>query len=225
MIRILAAIALLAFAAVAPGADWVPLFDGKTLNGWEPVGECKWMVTGEGYLFGRRPVANGKEPFGPWPVAQKTYRAWFNDQAWIYTTRNDFTSYDLHLEFWLQEGGNSGVSLYDSSRGSSSFGPAKIVTPAHIGYEIQIMGTDEGEYITGAIYTLQRAKTGLQKFNSWNMLDIETRPDMIRVKVNGQVAAEHAPDPARPKTGPIGLQLHDRSTWVMFRNIKIREVK
>jgi hypothetical protein len=27
----------------------------------------------------------------------------------------------------------------------------------------------------------------------------------------------------RPLRGPIGLQLHDRFTWAMFRNIRIRE--
>jgi hypothetical protein len=43
------------------------------------------------------------------------------------------------------------------------------------------------------------------------------------VLVNGIVAAEHAGDPARPNQGPIGLQLHDQSSVVLFRNIWIRE--
>ena len=32
-------------------------------------------------------------------------------------------------------------------------------------------------------------------------------------------------DPERSKTGPIGLQLHDQFSFVMFRNIRIREIK
>jgi hypothetical protein len=56
-------------------------------------------------------------------------------------------------------------------------------------------------------------------------MEIESRHDMIRVKVNGQVTAEHAGDPERSKTGPIGLQLHDRFSWVMFRNIRLREIR
>jgi hypothetical protein len=39
------------------------------------------------------------------------------------------------------------------------------------------------------------------------------------------VVTEYEGDPARPKTGPIGLQLHGRSGPVMFRNIRIRERK
>jgi hypothetical protein len=38
------------------------------------------------------------------------------------------------------------------------------------------------------------------------------------------VVAEYAGDPKRSKTGPIGLQLHDQFSIVMFRNIKIREI-
>jgi hypothetical protein len=30
--------------------------------------------------------------------------------------------------------------------------------------------------------------------------------------------------PDRPKSGPIGLQLHDRFSVAMFRNIRIREI-
>jgi hypothetical protein len=40
---------------------------------------------------------------------------------------------------------------------------------------------------------------------------------MIHVRLNGQPLAESPGDPARSKTGPIGLQLHDRFTWIMFR--------
>ena len=207
----------------ARSADWASLFNGKNLDGWEPVGECLWSVTAEGALLGRRPAATGKEPFGPWPVAAKDYRSWLNDQAWLYTKR-DFRSFDLHLEYWVFAGGNSGVSIFDSSRGKTSFGPDPIKTPAHIGYEIQILGTDEGQYTSGAIYTLQPAKLGLQHENAWNAMDIEAHPDVIRVRINGKIAAEHAPDPERPKTGPIGLQLHDRFSWAMFRNIRIREI-
>jgi hypothetical protein len=56
-------------------------------------------------------------------------------------------------------------------------------------------------------------------------MDIESRHDMIRVRLNGQPVAESPGDPTRSKTGPIGLQLHDRFTWIMFRNIKIREIR
>ena len=55
-------------------------------------------------------------------------------------------------------------------------------------------------------------------------MDISSRNDKISIRLNGKLVAEHAGDPARPKTGPIGLQLHDQFSVVMFRNIRIREL-
>jgi hypothetical protein len=48
---------------------------------------------------------------------------------------------------------------------------------------------------------------------------------MIRVKLNDFLVSQSAGDPARSKKGPIGLQLHDKTSAVMFRNIRIKEVK
>jgi hypothetical protein len=67
------------------------------------------------------------------------------------------------------------------------------------------------------------AKPGSMRDDDWNALDISSRNDKITVRLNGNVVAEHAGDPARPKTGPIGLQLHDQFSVTMFRNIRIRE--
>jgi Domain of Unknown Function (DUF1080) len=75
------------------------------------------------------------------------------------------------------------------------------------------------------VYLFVPAKTGFQHEDDWNSLDIESRHDMIRVRLNGQPVAESPADPARSKTGPIGLQLHDRFTWIMFRNIRIKEIR
>ena len=67
------------------------------------------------------------------------------------------------------------------------------------------------------------APKGAMKEDDWNALDIISRNEKITIRLNGKVVAEHAGDPQRPKTGPIGLQLHDQFSVVMFRNIRIRE--
>jgi hypothetical protein len=54
-------------------------------------------------------------------------------------------------------------------------------------------------------------------------MEIESRNGLIRVRLNGETVAESAGDAARSKSGPIGLQLHDRFSTAMFRNIRIRE--
>jgi len=55
-------------------------------------------------------------------------------------------------------------------------------------------------------------------------MDIISRTGKITIRLNGRVVAEHPGDPQRSKTGPIGLQLHDQFSIVMFRNIRITEI-
>lgn len=212
---------LAAAAAIAAAPGWKPMFNGKSLDGWEVVGDGYWAFMADGTLLGeRRPAREG-------PPAGSSYRAWRDQQSWLYTVRDDFAEFDLHLEFWTRTMGNSGVSIRDSSRGKWGvvLPPDFTRTPSKIGYEIQINNQYPDPHPTGSIYGFVDAKTGLHRDNEWNALDIESRKDLIRVKLNGVVVAEHAGDPNRPKTGPIGLQLHDQFSVILFRNVRIRELK
>ena len=196
----------LAFAQCSPAA-WVNLLNGKNLDGWEVVGDGFWNVLSDRTLVGQRDPAKPTD-----------------HQCWLYT-KKEFGEYDLHVEFWLRWGGNSGVSIRDTSRAQYAQGakwdPKR--TPSHIGYEIQI-ANDGDEYGTGSVYLFDKAKTGFQRDFDWNSLDIESRKDIIRVKLNGHPVAESTGDPARSKVGPIGFQLHDHKCVVMFRNVRIQEL-
>jgi hypothetical protein len=226
-------ILIIALTLCAQDSGWKPLFNGKNLDGWEPRGECIWSVMQDGILLGQRAHPKPDDPFGgQWPVDQKTYRTWLYRQAWLYTKR-EFGQFDLHIEYWIPPHANSGVSIRDVSRAHYAIGEADAArpelavktrsTPAHIGYEIQIIDGDSDKYPSGSVYTFAAAKTGVQHRGEWNSMDIESRNDTIRVTVNGELVAESPGDPARPKVGPIGLQLHDQFTFAMFRNIRLRE--
>jgi len=222
--------------AIAPAAfaqQWQDLFNGKNLDGWQPRGECTWTVLADGTLLGQRRFDVPKL-FPKWPVDQKEFRNWWGRQAWLYTER-EFGEYDLHLEYMLPPRGNSGISIRDVSRGhyaidepddTAVLARTKLKgSPAHIGYEIQLIDPDNNRYASGSVYLFNAAKTGVQKSGAWNNLDVESRNEHIRVSVNGVEVSASPGDPNRSKTGPIGLQLHDQSTFVMFRNIRIREKK
>jgi hypothetical protein len=189
-------------------AEWVNLLNGKDLDEWEVVGHGSWNVWSDGTLAGQVDVTKRTE-----------------DQCWLYT-KKAYGEYDLHVEFWLNRGGNSGVSIRDGSRARYAQGRERDPnrTPSHIGYEIQI-ANDGDEYGTGSVYLFDKAKPGFQRDFDWNALDIESRKDVIRVKLNGQPVAQSAGDPKRPKAGPIGLQLHDYKDVALFRNIRIREIR
>ena len=63
-----------------------------------------------------------------------------------------------------------------------------------------------------------------QREDDWNSMEISSRREKIAITLNGRMVAEHAGDPKRPKAGPIGLQMHDQFSLIMFRNIRIREI-
>jgi hypothetical protein len=196
-------------APLAAGADWTDLFNGKSLDGWESVGDGIWTVMRDGTLLGQRD--------------QKTAQ----HQAWLYT-RKEFGQFDLRLEWWTRLHGNSGVSIRDSSRARYAVPPKwdPQRTPSHIGYEIQIdNGWPNDPFPSGSVYLFDKAKTGYQLDNDWNEMEVESRNEAIRVKLNGHLVSQFAGEPGRPKTGPIGLQLHDPTTVAMFRHIRIREIR
>jgi type 1 glutamine amidotransferase len=209
---------------LAANLGWRPLFNGKDLDGWEPRGDCIWSVLPGGILLGTR------TPGAKSPTTGKEYRDWRDVQAWLYT-KAEFGEFDLHVEYWIPPRGNSGVSIRDRSRAHAAIDEPDSArpdlagfpktTPSHIGYELQIIDYDDANP-TGSIYSLVPARPGVHRPGLWNSMDIDSRTGLIRVRVNGQVVAEGPGDPARSKTGPIGLQLHDRFTTAMFRNIRIR---
>ena len=210
---------LSAHAALAQRGDFDTLL-GKDLSQWESVGDGIWKLTPDGILLGHRPVTDR----GQAVVEGASFAAWKSSQAWLYT-RKEYGEYDLHLDYFVGAPGNSGVSIRDPSRGQFAVTVPLDAgrTPAHVGYEIQINADWPDQWPTGSIYGLQRAKTGVQKLDAWNSLNIESRKSGVRVSVNGIVVAEHAGLPDRPLSGPIGLQLHDRGSVVMFRDIWLME--
>ncbi len=203
-----------------------PLFNGKNLDGWEVIGDGQWTVMADGTLLGQRTGDLRKllVPGGPFATA-KDFSAWVNAQSWLYTKRNDFQEFDLHLEYWTRTSGNSGVSIRDTSRAKwgVTVPPDYTRTPSKIGYEIQINNRFPDPHPTGSIYGFMDAPKDLQRDDDWNALDISSANDKITIRLNGKVVAEHAGDPARSKTGPIGLQMHDQFSIIQFRNIRITE--
>jgi hypothetical protein len=217
-----------ALAALCVAQDGKALFNGKNLDGWEVKGDGQWTVLAGGVLIAH-PVSGPPNPFGSvWPVTltEQQYKNWRQTQSWLYTA-GEFGEYDLHVEYLAPKGGNSGISIRDHTRGKYALGPVPDYnkTPAHHGYEIQIMNGVKTKYSTGSLYLFAPAKFGHEKESDWNALDIESRNNMIRVKLNGHEVTSYPGEPARPKTGPIGLQLHDRFNVMMFRNIRIREIR
>lgn len=215
--------ALAAFAQPALAADWRDLLRNG-LDGWTVLGEGHWHLRADGVLLATFGHDRQQELQGDGPIGREQFVWWSNRQSWLYTNR-EYGDFDLHVEYWVNTPGNSGISIRDPSQAACAIAerPDYDCTPSKQGYEIQIDSEYTGRWPTGSIYGFARAPEGLNVVGEWNRLNIESRDDGIRVFVNGALAAEHAGDPGRPKRGPIGLQLHDLHSFVMFRNIWILE--
>jgi hypothetical protein len=204
-------------------SNWENLL-ANGLGNWEVLGDGIWTLRSDGVLAAhRKPDIAALEALGE-SMTLKQYHAWHSVQSWLYT-KKEYEEFDLRFEYWVRTPGNSGISIRDPSRAKCglTLPPDFSKTPSKLGYEIQINSQWPDRYPTGSIYGLASAETGLQNDGEWNAMNVESRKGGIRVLVNGIVAAEHAGDPARPNQGPIGLQLHDQSSVVLFRNIWIRE--
>ena len=224
--RAAAAVATRLPAQVKPvPKGWKPIFNGKNLDGWQVRGDGQWTVLSDGMLAGQR-VWDRKllAPGGKFTTA-KDFQSWLDRQAWLYTTA-EYGNIDLHVEFWTKTTGNSGISLRDPSRGEHGIAdpPDFKRTPAKLGYEIQINNRYPDITSTGSVYTFNKAPEQPMHVDDWNTFDIEARKDTISVKLNGTLVSDVKCDPARPQRGPIGLQLHDQFSLILFRNLWLREV-
>jgi hypothetical protein len=191
---------------VASAQTFVPLFNGKDLDGWEvrearPGDKDKWSVS--------RNLVTTK-PGGGWIGTTKMY--------------GDFT---LKLEWRIFEGGNSGVFLRVPEYKSKE-------SPSGHGLEIQILDDNSSKYkdklkpyqFCAGLYHFQGpSKKMFKGAGEWNAYEITCKGDSIVVAFNGEkvIDADTTKDPVlakRPKRGFIGLQNH--SSAVEFKDVMIK---
>jgi hypothetical protein len=208
-------IALLAFgvcplvAADEPG--FVPLFDGRSLNGWQ--------------LFGRR---------GPGYVVENGVIVCPADGGGNLFTEREYANFVLRFEYRFEPGGNNGVGIRAPFSGEvSAHGmEIQILDDGHEKYK----GRIKSEQHTGSIYDVVPARRGFQKpAGEWNEEEITADGRHVRIRLNGVVIVDWDLDlvkepavlkkhPGLARTaGRLGFLGH--GTRVEFRNVRIRELK
>jgi hypothetical protein len=215
----IAAASLAAFMAVLipvhaepPGegqAGWRPLFDGRSLDGWEHVGPGRFVVE-DGVL--------------------KTE----GGMGLLYYSREKLGDCVLRVVYKTETPrSNSGVYIRIAER------PKEPWYAVHHGFEVQIADGGRSERGTGSIYTFSKARANPSKQGEWNTLEVRLRGQRIETTINGVPVsefdasglepqakdAEGEGDPARgprPSTGYIGLQNHDERSVVRFKEVAVR---
>ena len=189
----------------------MPLFDGKSLQGWQPVEKV-----GEGYLVEEGVLICPAEGGGN-----------------LFTER-EYADFVLRFEFRLQEGSNNGVGIRSPLVGDAAYQGLEIqVLDNHSPrYKDKLRPTQ----YHGSVYDLAPARRGfLKPTGEWNQEEIRAVGRQIKVTLNGTVIVdfdldsvtdpevlEKHPGLAR-SSGHIGFLGH--GTKVEFRNIRIREIR
>lgn len=205
---LLTAMATTVIVATAHAQEWTDLFNGRDLSGWVSSGDADAWGVKDGELVTLKPGRGG----------------------WLRTDRM-YRDFELTLDFWMPEGGNSGVGLRGSSNGD----------PAFSGFEVQILDT-AGQAPDlrncGSIYeAVAPSEMAVYPHGRWNSYRIRLVGDVLDVWLNGRqihnatrldsrgfYRAENQPLPlnTRATTGYISLQDHGHA--FRFRNLRIRDL-
>jgi 3-keto-disaccharide hydrolase len=205
---LLAAALALSAAGAEPG--FVSLFNGRSLDGWQIVGQ-----KGPGYV-----VENG-------------LLVCPEDGGGNLFTVKEYANFVLRFEFRLFEGSNNGIGIRAPLTGDAAYAGMEIQILDDGAPRYQ--GKLRPAQYHGSIYDVIPAKQGFKKpTGEWNSEEITAKGRLITVILNGtkivDANLDSVHDPAVLKkhpglartTGHIGLLGH--GSRVEFRNFRIREL-
>ena len=202
-------LAALALAFGLAAADFKPIYNGSSLDGWQMVGPGRFVIE-DGLM--------------------KTE----GGMGLLYYTKQKLSDCVVRVVFKTTGSrDNSGVVIRLPEP------PPDPWYGVHNGYEVQIDGAGDEWHSTGAIYSLSKVTSRQQKNGEWNTMDIEIRGPLTRISLNGVMVNEFKEGqevPPRkqwfePVRGPralsgyIGLQNHDGNSKVHFKEISVKSLK
>jgi hypothetical protein len=196
----------------APQDGWRPLFDGKSLDGWEHVGPGK-MVVDDGLIRTE------------------------GGMGLLWYTREKFGNCALRVVYkTTDKTSNSGVFIRIDDK------PKDEWQAVNHGYEVQIYDAADELHRTGSIYSLSKSLASPSKVGEWNTLEITLQRQRVIAALNGVKVQEFDPETAtipertksyEPERGPraeigyIGLQNHDdvsNGKQVYFKEVSVRSL-
>jgi hypothetical protein len=142
-------------AAGQGGGGWITLFDGKTLDHWNRLGEANWTVA-DGVVQADKKVSEGSA---------------------FLVSKNAYTDFQLRVEFWVDGAANSGVFIRCTD-------PQKITTTSAYEVNIFDTRPDPS-YGTGAIVNIAKVDPMPKAGGQWNTFEITAKGPQLTVVLNG----------------------------------------
>src|SRR4051812_8872889 len=201
------------FRIAAGREEWIDLFDGHTLNGWQP-----------------------SENKGSWKVVDGALTADGPRSHLFYTgsvRAADFRNFELEVELTTQPDCNSGVYFHTAYQ-ETGF-PEK-------GFEVQVNNTARGEggYLerkrTGSLYGLRNMYKQLVPDGKPFRMRVAVRGKNVQIRVNDELLVDYL-EPSPPVIpeggermrfldhGTFALQCHNEGSRVAYRRVRVRPLR
>lgn len=197
-------------ATPAPvGAGWIDLLDREHRAGWGNITDDLEIFDFEGDML----HIQGRSIY---PLRYVAYEA------------ERFSNFQIHVEFRLTSGANSGVFLR-----------AQPNDPVYRGFEVQVLddwGKDPSKNGSGAIYDVVTPMFNMVRpVGEWNSYDVTVDGGEVIVFMNGwrvvqtnldqmtmPIGKYKAPFSELPKEGLLMFQDHGGEVW--YRNIRLKKL-
>lgn len=185
------------------GNDWIPLFNGKDLDGWK-----------------------ASENPGTFSVDNGTIKA-SGPRAHLFyvgeVENHHFQNFEFKAKVMTRPKANSGIYIHTKYQEEG--------WPVH-GYEVQVNNSQEDWRRTGSLYAIQDVIENYATDNEWYTEYVKVEGKRIIVKINDTVVVDYT-QPDNPKRegdgvnrvlngGTFALQGHDPGSTVFYKDILVR---
>jgi hypothetical protein len=201
--------AFVAVLAIPAGAQtgeqgWIPLFDGKSLDGWKAGENAGTFSVRDGAI-----VAHG--PFSHLFYVGPVYYG-------------DFKDFELRVDVMTEPGANGGVFFH------TQYQEKGLVAQ---GFEVQVNNSDPCDPLrTGSLYKMQNVRETPARDKEWFTLHVVVEGQHVTVDVAGRKLVDWTePNPPQPPSdrpgrmlgsGTFALQGHDPGSTVYYKNIFVK---
>ncbi len=188
---------------ITPGKEWIPLFDGKSLNSWKVGENASTFTVDSGMIIVHGPRAH-----------------LFYDGA---VMNHNFKNFELKTRVMTTPGSNSGIFFHTQFQDNNW--PSK-------GYEVQVNNSHTDWRRTGSLYAVQDVKETYVKDGEWYIEHIIVQGKKVTVKINDKTVVEYTepegidslPDRKYKhlSSGTFALQGHDPKSKVYFKEVLVK---